>query len=79
MLRLLFWVKNLSKGYFLGQPIMQLLFWVYEMPSYFLVLELGKRVRNQEKYDLDKKLDLFLPIRDENYIITRVFTIICEC
>ena len=56
-------------GYFLGQKFErklfigsanhQLLFWVYEMPNYFLGLECEKSLRTREKYGLLTKLDLF--------------------
>ena len=35
VLRLLFWVKNLSESYFLVEPMIQLLSWVHERPDYF--------------------------------------------
>ena len=81
MLRLLFWVKNLSEVYFLGQPIIQLLFSVHEeCRIIFMGLELEKRLRNREKYGygLSTKLDVFLSIAAENLIIIRVFRMICK-
>ena len=45
MLGLLFWVKDSSESYFLGQPIIQLLFGVHEMAIIFLGLEFEKSLR----------------------------------
>ena len=41
----------------------------------FSGLESKKRLRNREKYGLHT-IDLFLPIANENFIITRVFRMI---
>ena len=57
-----FFGSSLSESYFLGQPIIQLLFCVHKMPNYFLGPEFGRSLRNREKYGLHTKLDLFFTI-----------------
>ena len=58
-----FWVKNLSESYFLGQPIIQLLFWVHEMPNHFSGLEFESSLRNREKCGLHKTYSFFTHCR----------------
>ena len=41
-------LKFERKLFFLGEQIIKLLFWVHEMPNYFLGLECEKSLRNRE-------------------------------